>query len=327
MSKGYGWKPGLPDIRDYKLTFAAPEVAASVDLRTTGLLPAVWDQGQIGSCTAHGSGAAYSYDLAKQSAGTNFEPSRLFIYYNSRVIENTVASDSGATITDAIKSLNQYGCPPETDWAYNTAKFTTKPPAQAFTDGKLREAVKYARVNQTVADMQACLTAGTPIVIGFTVYDSFESDAVAQTGDVPMPAKSEQVLGGHCVLVVGYTVRNGKSVWICRNSWGVDWGDKGYFYFPQEYLTNTNLADDFWTVQSVSSPTPAPTPTPDPIPTPVPPQPTPTPTPTPTPVPVADVIDVKLWKSVKSWANSKHLASTKDAATAVKAWASGKHLS
>lgn len=75
--------------------------------------------------------------------------------------------------------------------------------------------------------MKACLTAGLPIVVGFTVYDSFESDAVAQTGDVPMPAPGEQTLGGHCVLVVGYVVRSGRPVWVCRNSWGTGWGDGG----------------------------------------------------------------------------------------------------
>lgn len=292
MTPGYGWKPSLPDKRNYLHNFAGAPVAASVDLRNTNLLPDVWDQGNIGSCTAHGAGAAYSFDLALQAVQKNFTPSRLFVYYTTRTIEGTVASDSGATITDAVKSLNKFGCPPETDWPYVTSKYTTKPPTKAYADGLLREAVKYAVVAQTATAMKACLTAGTPIVVGFTVYESFESDAVAQTGDVPMPGAREQVLGGHCVLVVGYTVRNGKPVWICRNSWGTGWGDKGYFYMPEAYLLDSNLADDFWTVQTVSSPDPAPAPpapTPVPVPTPAPtPQPSPVPTPQPAPTPVPD---------------------------------------
>lgn len=324
MSHGMGWKPSLPDIRDYRLTFGEGnvEVPISVDLRTTGYLPDIWDQGQLGSCTAHGAGAAYSFDLAKQGVQTNFSPSRLFIYYNSRVIEGTPTEDSGATITDAIKSLNSYGSPVDSDWPYDVSKFTQKPPPKAYTDGGLREAIKYARVNQTVNDMQACLAAGTPIVVGFTVYDSFESDAVAQTGDVPLPSKSESVLGGHCVVVVGYTTRHGQPVWIARNSWGNGWGDAGYFYFPQSYLINTSLSDDFWTVQSVSSPTPTPTP-PGPTPTPTP---GPTPTPDPKPTPPAPDADHVLWAAVKDWAGAKHIGSTKKAATAVKTWAASKKL-
>jgi C1A family cysteine protease len=258
VTKGFGWKRGLPDIRDYKLNFrpAEIELAPEVDLRTTGLLPDIWDQGQLGSCTAHGVSAAYSYDLEKQYQGDNFLPSRLYVYYNTRLIEGTTNEDSGAYIKDAVKSLNLYGAPPETDWAYDIAQFAIKPAQKAYDDGALHEAIKYARVNQTVYDMKACLTEGTPFVIGFTVYDSFESDDVSRTGDVPMPGTTESVLGGHCVLIVGYTVRNDKNVWIARNSWGTGWGDQGYFYFPEEYLTN-NLSDDFWDPISIlADPTP-----------------------------------------------------------------------
>lgn len=308
MSRGYGWKPGLPDIRDYRLKFSKAAVAPEVDLRTTGYLPEIWDQGQLGSCTAHGAGAAYSFDLEKQYGGDNFLPSRLFIYYNSRVLEGTEKEDSGAYITDAIKSLNQYGAPPEEDWAYDIDQFAAKPPDKAYTDGKLREAVKYARVNQTAIDMQACLSTGTPIVIGFTVYESFESDSVANTGYVPMPDTKESVVGGHCVLVVGYTVVNGAPVWICRNSWGVGWGDQGYFYFPQAYLLDSNLADDFWVVQSVSSPDPTPVP----------------PTPAPDPVPVD--IDAEYWATIHDWAFQKHVRCNKMAAQASQLWARAKGL-
>jgi C1A family cysteine protease len=99
--------------------------------------------------------------------------------------------------------------------------------------------------------MRGCLANGYPFVFGFTVYQSFESAAVAQTGIVPMPAPGEQVLGGHCVLAVGYD--DNQRRFIVRNSWGPSWGVAGYCTMPYEYLINPNLASDFWTLRSVSS--------------------------------------------------------------------------
>lgn len=310
-----GWRPSLPDQRDFYHRFAGAKIAPEVDLRKTGFLPDIWDQGQLGSCTAFGVSAAYSFDQAMQGGERNFGPSELFVYYNTRILEGTLLEDSGATITNAVKSLNKYGAAPQADWPYDIKKFAQVPPSVAYTHGELRQAVKYARVSQTTQAMQACLTAGTPIVVGFTVYESFESDAANDTGDVPMPQRGEQLYGGHCVLVVGYTMRAGKPVWIARNSWGTGWGDAGYFYFPQQYLLSTSLSDDFWTVQSVESPDPAPVP--------------PTPQPQPAPVPlVADVADKTLWGAAgfRDWAYARHIGPTKAAATAVKQWAKDKGL-
>jgi C1A family cysteine protease len=97
--------------------------------------------------------------------------------------------------------------------------------------------------------MQGCLASGYPFVFGFTVYESFESNAVAQTGDMPMPKSGEKVVGGHAVLAVGFD--NEDRVFIVRNSWGDGWGDAGYFYIPYAYLLDDNLADDLWTIRLV----------------------------------------------------------------------------
>jgi C1A family cysteine protease len=248
---GYGWMRDLPDARDY--LYAAPldkfatGLPANVDLRPQ--CPPVYDQGQLGSCTANGIAAAIEFDQRKQG-NKEFVPSRLFIYYNERVIEGTVSQDSGAQIRDGVKVVAKLGAPPETDWPYNIAKFAQKPPAQAYTDALQDLATSYTRVTQNLAQMQGCLADGYPFVFGFTVYQSFESQAVAKTGIVPMPAPGESVLGGHCVVAVGYN--NPTRQFIVRNSWGTGWGLSGYFMMPYEYLISTNLASDFWTIRSVT---------------------------------------------------------------------------
>ena len=113
---------------------------------------------------------------------------------------------------------------------------------------------KYNTPNQAgtecSAEIKSGLSNGFPIVFGFIVYESFESEETAKTGIVKMPEQSEKVLGGHAVTLVGYD--DTKGTFKVRNSWSAKWGDKGYCYFPYEYLTNKNLASDFWQVEQVT---------------------------------------------------------------------------
>lgn len=244
----YGWISDLPGKWDMCF-FAPPEAAlpAAVDLRPH--CPPVYDQGELGSCTANAIAGAVQFERMKQSL-TDFTPSRLFIYYNERVIENTVASDSGAQIRDGIKSVASQGACPETEWPYDVSKFADAPGAQCYTDAVKDRAVQYLSVAQNASQLKGCLAAGFPVVIGFTVYESFEDAPISQTGIMEMPKPNEMVLGGHAVLVVGYN--DEKQWYVVRNSWNESWGDKGYFYMPYAYLLDPNLAGDFWTVRLIS---------------------------------------------------------------------------
>jgi len=248
--KHYGWIPDLPDQRDH--LYSAPlevlqVLPPSVDLRAQ--CPAVYDQGQLGSCTANAIGGAVQFDQMKQSLAQVFIPSRLFIYYNERVIESTVDTDSGAQIRDGIKSVSAQGVCPEDLWPYVIANFAEKPPANCYQVGAQHTAVLYSRLVQNLTLMKGCLASGYPFVFGFTVYESFESQEVAQTGVAPMPAPGEQVLGGHAVMAVGYD--DSQQRFIVRNSWGTGWGMSGYFTLPYTYLTQRSLSSDFWTIRLV----------------------------------------------------------------------------
>ncbi|HLX57943.1 MAG TPA: C1 family peptidase [Ktedonobacteraceae bacterium] len=244
----YGWIPDLPDHRDH--LYAAPvavlqSLPTSVDL--TGNCPPVYDQGQLGSCTANAIAAAIEFDQMKQQLSV-FMPSRLFIYYNERDMEGTVNSDSGAAIRDGIKSVAQLGVCPETEWPYDITKFQERPTDACYQDALQNKSLQYTSVVQILNQMKGCLADGYPFVFGFTVYASFET-VVYQDGHVQLPASGEQQLGGHAVVAVGYDDTN--QWFIVRNSWGVIGQMQGYFTLPYAYLTDPNLASDFWTIRLV----------------------------------------------------------------------------
>jgi C1A family cysteine protease len=217
-----------------------------VDLRPD--CPPVYDQGQLGSCTANAIAAAIEFDRRKEGI-KDWVPSRLFIYYNERAIEGTVNSDSGARIRDGMKCVAHQGECDEKLWPYDINKFTIEPPPGVYKVAAKHPVVAYQRLAQDLPQLKGCLASGYPFVFGFTVYASFESKPVAKTGQVPMPAPGESVLGGHAVAAVGYD--DAQQRFICRNSWGPDWGKNGYFTMPYAYVTQRSLASDFWTARIV----------------------------------------------------------------------------
>jgi C1A family cysteine protease len=244
IGRRYGWKPQLPHFND-KLFKAQAGVILPPAVDLTEQDTPIMDQGSLGSCTAHALAGTYQF-LKKKETGSFFNVSRLFIYYNERVIEGDVDQDGGAQIRDGIQSLNKTGVCPETDWAYDVAQFAALPPTSAYTDALKNEITSYEML-QSLQDMKACLASGYPFAFGFTVYDFFESDEMVRTGMLQMPTNDSQCLGGHAVCCVGYD--DTKKAAKIRNSWGPDWGPfGGYFWMPYAYLANQNLTSDAWKI-------------------------------------------------------------------------------
>jgi C1A family cysteine protease len=251
--KRYGWVPDFPDQRDHMFAAPPPVLASlppSVDLRPQ--CPPVYDQGELGSCTGNAIAGAIQFDRRKQQLDPDWVPSRLFIYYNEREIEGTVDSDSGAMIRDGIKSVNKLGVCPEDMWPYDITKFADKPPAECYDRALECRVVSYSRLFPNLLQLKGCLASGYPFVFGFTVYDSFESPEVAQTGVLQMPSPGENMLGGHAVVAVGYDDADQR--FIIRNSWGDAWGQQGYFTMPYQYLIDRSLSSDRWTLRLISAP-------------------------------------------------------------------------
>ena len=235
---GYGWRRDVPRVKNAFGLSRPKGLGQDFDLRD-GFAPC-YDQGQTSSCVGNSTAAAVQY-IRKQEGHFDWHPSRLFPYWLARATENDTSEDGGAQIHDAFEGIQRYGCPPEVTWPFDPNRVCTKPNDAAWKAAMSFRATSHEEVPQTADALATALSAKVPVVFGFTVYDSFEGDAVARTGLLPMPAPNEAIAGAHAVVAVG--MKN--NTVIVRNSWGPDWGDHGYFYMPMAYYLDPNLCQDF----------------------------------------------------------------------------------
>lgn len=244
---GFGWRPDLPDFRDWILAVDAEvdatRLPAHVDLRDAGILPGVYDQGNLGSCTANAISADARAVLKTQKLG-DVDPSRLYIYYKEREAEGSTGEDSGAFIRDGLKAVAK-GFVPEAEWPYDISTFANppRPIADLDRDAQKDHVIQYLRVLRD-RGMRACLAAGFPFVFGISVYESFEQ---ATSGQIPMPGRGEALLGGHAILAIGYDDQRRR--YIFRNSWGRGWGQNGDGTIPYDYLHSSALSSAFWSIR------------------------------------------------------------------------------
>ncbi|GFZ33574.1 peptidase C1 [Clostridium zeae] len=255
----YNLEEDKVDERDYYFKnhslSKSVQLPKSIDLRDK--MPPIYDQGELGSCTANAGCANKSYFI-----NNRVQPSRLFLYYKERLIEGTVYEDSGASIRDICAALTKYGVCEESLFPYNITKFTETPSVLADKNALQYTINSYHRIT-SVEEVKQALANLLPVLLGINVYESFEK--VGKSGLVPMPGSSESVLGGHAVLLVGYvdgatTVNNAsqklcslikkkttsQGYFILRNSWGTDFADKGYMYLPYEVFEK--VKNDIWVI-------------------------------------------------------------------------------
>lgn len=244
-------KKSSRDRRDHQLKLLNPKSKLNKTVNLKSQLSYVFDQGKIGSCTANSAGSMYSWIL-KNNNGQLLTPSRLFLYYNTRMIQGTINYDSGASLRDTMRALKTYGVCPETSWAYLYENLFTQPTPSCYVEGSKRQALSYASVTISLLSMKNVLQS-RPFVLGILVYSSFFNPSVTTTGYVPMPnTQTEKLVGGHAILILGYD--DAKQCFYCRNSWGTSWGLKGDFYLPYSYAINRKLSFDAWVLYSVESP-------------------------------------------------------------------------
>jgi hypothetical protein len=245
---GFGWRKQSPDFRDLRFAPPVPTAGLPSNVDLTAQLGDVLNQGQMNSCGPN----ALEKILASARYRQGLPPrpeSRLFIYYNTRLLMGQTAVDQGVDNRSLLKAVAKYGICGETLWPYNPAAWPQRPPDLAYVEGAKEVISSYAALRQDLATMKAALAAGFPFLFGFAVYESMLSAAVAASGDIPLPLRTETLQGGHDIVICGYD--DGAKRFRFRNSWGADWGQGGNGTIPYEYATNGDLSADFWVVNAV----------------------------------------------------------------------------
>ncbi len=253
MRRAYGWVRSRPDFRDHPFAAAGHLLRAlppQIDLAATPA-PAPydppWQQGELGACGPFAAAADVVYAALRQDLiEAPPLPSTLFVYWVTRYLMGTVQQDSGVDNRTMLRAIAKFGWCDEQTWPYGQ-DYRKQPPKACFDQAASRKIQEYLAVPQQIDQMRGCLAGGDPFILGFSVYESLESDAVDATGVVPMPSRSDRQVGGHDVLVVGYD--DARRCFKFRNSWGSKWGQGGYGWIPYAYAIDPQLAADFWTVR------------------------------------------------------------------------------
>lgn len=209
---------------------------------------------QIGnSCVANAMAGAYEY-LAKRELGEAADVSRLYIYFNARYMDGTHDDDVGAYMQSAINGLIEYGACSEELWPNDEDSINNEPPAEAYEQGDYCKIVDKEYIETDLDLWRETLAEGYPIAFALNTFDSFD-DACKNKGRVPMPRKTDNTRdthGWHAMLCVGYSDID--KVFIVRNSWGKQWGDKGYCYIPYDYMMHDDYnSHDSWIIKSVEN--------------------------------------------------------------------------
>ena len=216
------------DFRDVMYIRGSAPLRPIVDMRD--FASAVEEQLDVGSCIGNAIVGAYEI-LLKREAHASVDLSRLFVYYNARLLEGTTGTDDGATVRDGMKALSADGVCLESLWPYDVKLLYEKPSDAAYADAKRHRIKNYYRLT-SVEDMLDALNSNTPVVVGTSTYNGF-SGLSASSPIIHKPCASDKLTGSHAMCLVGYDLE--KKLFLVRNSFGTDWGASGYCWITFEF--------------------------------------------------------------------------------------------
>ena len=241
-----GYIPSPINPNDEFYTYPDENIPASIDLSM--YLSAVKNQGDLKSCTAFPISTVYEFFAQRNKKNVNI--SELFIYYNSREINENINVDSGVSLVSALQAVKAKGACYTKTYPYNINSFSQQPTEESYIEAKHQVVEKASRVNITETDFKYAIANGHPVIIGLKIFESFYPQD--ESGIIPFPLSNEaeyEQHGNHALLVVGYN--DEEKLFKIRNSWGKEFGDKGYGYAPYDYIANPKFCREAFVITEI----------------------------------------------------------------------------
>lgn len=274
--------------------FLPPEVDLAARFPTPG------NQGSQSSCTAWAVGYAMRsfYEGKRQnwSFASNDQLISPAYIYNS-LHKYSGDCNAGVAISAALELLEKNGAPTLAVFPYTEGDCSVAPDPKAASVAPEFRIRSWRAINAKVLDdAKGQIRLGNPVVFGMDISESFEN----LEGDAVYDDTTTPRIGGHAMVLVGYSER--RQAFKVINSWGTDWGDKGFAWIS--YRAIKELTDRMFVmdvadtppvkIEIAQAPEPAPVVVPPPAPVVVvPPKPAPiavVPAPEPTPKPAPIVV-------------------------------------
>jgi C1A family cysteine protease len=231
-----GFHRDLHDERDIYTKYSKIFDGDYYDLRYGN--PLIFNQSSLDSSTANAVCILFKHVEQDET----FIPSRLFLYYNSS--DNKKLKTR--SIRDTLKSIAKTGVCPENKWPYNVKKSKTKPDDVCYMHAYFHKSIRYSRIYQRADQLERSIALGNHfIVFGIQVFEYWKH--VKENGKIRMPYPDDKALPPHTVVLCGFNKNT--QMFIIQNSWGIEWGDRGFGYIPYSYILNRLLAWDFWIIQ------------------------------------------------------------------------------
>lgn len=234
-----------PLSETYKPDLTEP-LPSAVDLRPR--FPIIKNQGQQGSCTAFSMVSVFEYFLMRLS-GSYTDLSEAFTYFNSRKQAGNTAVDKGASFNDVLKATIDFGVCIESLCPYDEHVYNVEPSEESYADGSTRKVTEAKNVEINIQHIKCALAKGLPVVVSVQSIEVMKKNAngfVSYDTNYSETSKDSY----HAMVICGYSDREG--YFIVRNSWGKNYGDNGYCYFPYSTFRDGGVIDSCYVITGIT---------------------------------------------------------------------------
>lgn len=228
------------DAIDAGLIEKRPKVPTKVDLRQKWW--PIDDQGKTGACVGYATAFGVlrwlyvEKGLLRKGNSKPNRPSARFIWMANKETDEltnyptTFIESAGTQTKLALKVVRKYGCVSE-DLLPMSGKLSKMSGAAFYALSSQFRILSYHNLGTNLDDWRIWLATRGPILNRVKVDQSWY-EASKRKGTLTTFDATSVRNGGHAVCLVGYNSKG----FIIRNSWGTDWGDKGFGYASDEYV-------------------------------------------------------------------------------------------